>query len=74
MQNMIDFTPVEGDAERWLRQSVRVYLEGDNNFHWISRVCARFGEPDSDIASHNVWQIQPDAPLTEIAEECEGVS
>jgi hypothetical protein len=35
---MINVTPVEGDAERWLRQSVRVYLEGDNNFHWISRV------------------------------------
>jgi len=35
---MIDVTPVEGDAERWLRQSVRVYLEGENNFRWISRV------------------------------------
>jgi len=35
---MIHITPVEVDAERWLRHSVRVYLEGDNNFQWISRV------------------------------------
>jgi len=35
---MIHVTPVEVDAERWLRHSVRVYLEGDNNFQWISRV------------------------------------
>jgi hypothetical protein len=35
---MIQITPVEADAERWLRHSVRVYLEGEKNFHWISRV------------------------------------
>lgn len=35
---MIHVTPVEVDAERWLRHSVRVYLEGEQNFPWISRV------------------------------------
>jgi hypothetical protein len=35
---MIHVMPVEVDAERWLRHSVRVYLEGDQNFQWISRV------------------------------------
>lgn len=35
---MIHVTPVEVDAERWLRNSVRVYLEGEKDFHWISRV------------------------------------
>jgi hypothetical protein len=35
---MIHITPVEADAERWLRHSVRIYLEGDRNFPWISRV------------------------------------
>lgn len=34
---MIHVTPVEVDAERWLRNSVRVYLEGDKDFQWISR-------------------------------------
>jgi hypothetical protein len=35
---MIHVTPVEVDAERWLRHSVRVYLEGEENFQWISGV------------------------------------
>lgn len=35
---MAQFTPVDVDAERWLRHSVRVYLEGEENFQWISRV------------------------------------
>jgi hypothetical protein len=35
---MSSFTPVDVDAERWLRHSVRVYLEGEKNFPWISRV------------------------------------
>jgi hypothetical protein len=38
---MIHVTPsptVDIDAERWLRHSVRVYLEGDQNFQWISGV------------------------------------
>jgi hypothetical protein len=37
---MTPFTPVDAhvDAERWLRHSVRVYLEGEKNFPWISRV------------------------------------
>lgn len=35
---MIHVTPVEVDAQRWLRHSVRVYLEGEKNFQWISRV------------------------------------
>jgi len=35
---MINVTPVGVDAERWLRHSLRVYLEGDKNFPWISRV------------------------------------
>lgn len=35
---MIRVTPVEVGAERWLRNSVRVYLEGEKNFPWISRV------------------------------------
>jgi len=34
--------------------------------------CARFGEGDSNTASHHVWQIQPDGQLSEIAEGCEG--
>jgi hypothetical protein len=35
---MGQFTPVDVDSERWLRHSVRVYLEGEKNFPWISRV------------------------------------
>jgi len=35
---MTPFTPVDVDADRWLRHSVRVYLEGEKNFPWISRV------------------------------------
>jgi hypothetical protein len=35
---MIQVTPVDVDAERWLRCSVRVYLEGEKNFRWISQV------------------------------------
>jgi hypothetical protein len=35
---MIHVTPVEVGAERWLRNSVRVYLEGEKNLRWISRV------------------------------------
>jgi hypothetical protein len=34
---MIHVTPVEVSAERWLRNSVRVYLEGEKNLRWISR-------------------------------------
>jgi hypothetical protein len=35
---MIQVTPADIDAERWLRYSVRVYLEGEKNFRWISQV------------------------------------
>jgi hypothetical protein len=31
----------------------------------------RLGETDSNTASHDVWQIQPHIPLSEIAEERE---
>ena len=34
---MIDRSAAEVGAERWLRNSVRVYLEGEKNIHWISR-------------------------------------
>jgi hypothetical protein len=34
---MIDLSRVEVGAERWLRNSVRVYLEGEKNLRWISR-------------------------------------
>jgi len=33
---MTHVTPVQVDEERWLRHSVRVYLEGEKNFQWIS--------------------------------------
>ena len=41
---MIGVTPTQLDSatqldsDRWLRSSLRVYLEGEKNFHWISRV------------------------------------
>lgn len=35
---MTSFSSMDLDAERWLRHSVRVYLEGEKNFPWISRV------------------------------------
>ena len=35
---MIHVTSVELGAERWLRNSVRVYLEGDKDLRWISGV------------------------------------
>ena len=35
---MTHVTPVQVDEERWLRHSVRVYLEGEKNFQWISEV------------------------------------
>jgi hypothetical protein len=35
---MNEVPPVDMGAERWLRSSVRVYLEGDKDFRWISRV------------------------------------
>jgi hypothetical protein len=35
---MIHVTPVEVGAERWLRNSVRVYLEGEKDLRWISSV------------------------------------
>jgi len=41
-------TPVEPGPERWLRNSVRVYLEGEKNFHWISRV-VRGSEKDAAL-------------------------
>jgi len=37
---MIQITSIDADADRWLRRSVRLYLEGEKNFQWISRaVC-----------------------------------
>ena len=45
---MIHVTPAEVGAERWLRNSVRVYLEGEKNFHWISQV-VRGSEKDAAI-------------------------
>lgn len=45
---MKDVTPAEMGADRWLRDSVRVYLEGEKNFHWISRV-VRGSEKDAAL-------------------------
>ena len=33
---------------------------------------ARLGKGDGNTASHDVWQIQRDRPLSEVAEESEG--
>ena len=35
---MANIAPAAIDSERWLRQSLRIYLEGEKNFPWISRV------------------------------------
>jgi len=71
--NLVSRPTTFGTAHSLSRPVLRACLSGGREKLPVNFASsARFGEGDSNTASHHVWQIQPDGPLSEIAEGCEG--